>query len=92
MVPAGVAVEGGVVVMPTCVAVGGDGGGDAHVCGCARWWLWWPRAWRWQTVMVVVPICVVVGSGRRWWWYPRVWQWQWHAVAGGAHVCGGGRR
>ena len=48
-----------VVVVPTCVAVAGDG---AHVCGSGKRWWWCPRVWQWQ-VMVVVPTCVAVASG-----------------------------
>ena len=63
-------------------------GGGAHVCGCGRRWLWWPRVWQWADGVVVVPICVVVEGGV-------VVVPTCVAVEGGgcgAHVCGSGRR
>ena len=46
----GAHVCGGVVVVPTCVAV-----------ALAVWW-WWPRVWQWQAALVGAHVC---GSGRR---------------------------
>ena len=54
------AVAGGAVVMvPTCVALAGDG---AHVCGSGKRWRWYPCVWQWL-VVVVVPTCVAVAGG-----------------------------
>ena len=73
-----------VVVVPTSVAVPGDGAhvcGSGkrwwwcHVCGSGKWWWWCPRVMQWQAVVVVPTLC---GSGRR-------------CGGDGAHVCGTGR-
>ena len=50
------------LVVPTCVAVTGNGGG-AHVCGSGRpCGGGGPRVWQWKAV-VVVPTCVAVADG-----------------------------
>ena len=50
-----------VMVVPTCVAVAGDGSG-AHLCVSGKRWWWCPRVMQWQAVVVVPTLC---GSGRR---------------------------